>query len=299
MLSIPFVSRNDDHGGELLTRIQVSLNAIVYYWQKYEWDIEVIFVEWNPRDGQILIRDILHYPDNFPIRFIEVPQEIHDQFTNSEKIPLFSATAMNVAIRRAKGNWAVSTTHDDIFSPELVSLLKNENFSENSYYRAARYDTEVDAALPISQLVDSLETGVVKRNDPGGPGLFTKAAGDFILMSIGNWDKIQGYPEWPLLGFYYDGIVVSNAYAIGLQQVVYPYSVYHVEHGNGGHGRLRHLPHISGKLWNKIRDNAWNKKRSYPLDNPNWGLGDCKEVQLAKNVVRLEGGSPPRNIIPS
>ena len=141
MLSIPFVSRNDDHGGQLLERIQGTLNSYIYYRDKYNWDIEIIFVEWNPPPNKPLIRDILTYPDNFPIKFIEVPPEMHNRYANSDKIALFSAIAMNVAMRRAKGNWVVSTTHDDIFSERLVTLLKNENFSEDSFYRAARYDS--------------------------------------------------------------------------------------------------------------------------------------------------------------
>ena len=298
MLSIPFVSRNDGHGGQLLERIQGTLNSYIYYRDKYNWDIEIIFVEWNPPPNKLLIRDMLTYPDNFPIKFIEVSPEMHNRYANSDKIALFSAIAMNVAMRRAKGNWVVSTTHDDIFSERLVTLLKNENFSEDSFYRAARYDTKVNIRQPIAAILPQLNGGVVKKNDPGGPGLFTKAAGDFIMMSKDNWNLIQGYPEWPCLGMFFDGITISNAWGNGLQQIIFPYPVYHIEHGNKGETRMKVLPTIKGGLWKKIKDNANQKRKPYPLNNPNWGLANCKEVRIAKNVMRLEGGSPPNNTIP-
>ena len=298
MLSIPFVSRNDNHGGQLLERIQGTLNSYIYYRNKYNWDIEIIFVEWNPPPKTPLIRDMLTYPDNFPIRFIEVPPEIHNRYTNSDKIALFSATAMNVAMRRAKGNWVVSTTHDDIFSEKLVTLLKNENFSEDSFYRASRYDTKVNIRQPIVTILKQLGGGVVKKNNPGGPGLFTQAAGDFIMMSKDNWNLIQGYPEWPILGFFFDGISISNAYANGLQQIIYPYPVYHVEHGNKGQDRLPHLPHLKSKFWHKIRDDEWDRRKEYPLKNPGWGLAGAKEVRLSKNTIRLKGNPYIENRIP-
>lgn len=298
MLSIPFVSRNDDHGGQLLERIQGTLNSYIYYKNKYKWDIEIIFVEWNPPPNKPLIRDMLTYPDGFPIRFIEVPPEIHARYNNSGKILLFSANAMNVAMKRAKGNWVVSTTHDDIFSEKLVTLLKNENFSEDSFYRAPRYDTKVNILQPIDTIIIQLAGGVIKKNDPGGPGLFTKASGDFIMMSKDNWNLIQGYPEWPVLGMWFDGIVLANAWGNKLEQIIFPYPVYHVEHGNKGESRMRSLPTIKSGVWKRIKNDANQKRKPFPLNNPNWGLGNCKEVRLAKNIIRLEGGSLPDNTIP-
>ena len=41
-------ARNDNHGGRFLHRIQVCVNALFTLSRKYELDVELIIVEWNP-----------------------------------------------------------------------------------------------------------------------------------------------------------------------------------------------------------------------------------------------------------
>lgn len=142
-LSFVVTARNDNHGGNMLHRMQVFVNALCYQCKKYNIDAELIIVEWNPPQNKKRISQVIDWPNELSpltVRFIEVPPEIHDQIGNADKIPLFQMIAKNVGIRRAKGEFVLATNIDLIFSDELMWFLSRSLLDENSFYRICRYD---------------------------------------------------------------------------------------------------------------------------------------------------------------
>jgi hypothetical protein len=141
-LSVVAVSRNDNHGGTLTSRMQSFINCLSDQCKKFELSAELILVEWNPPQDKKSLKDELLWPTKhqyLDINIVTVPGSIHNKLDNSEKFPLFQMIGKNVGIRRARGNFVLATNIDIIFSDALMSFLKN-NLESNYLYRTDRLD---------------------------------------------------------------------------------------------------------------------------------------------------------------
>ncbi|MDR1901935.1 MAG: hypothetical protein LBQ88_06625 [Treponema sp.] len=141
-LSVVVVSRNDDHGGDPLRRTQIFLNSLAYQAKKYKLPLEMLFVEWNPPDEKPKIRDVLDFPLNpwFYSRIITVPPELHAGFRHGDRQPLFQMIGKNVGIRRAVGEFILTTNIDIILDDTLFECIAQKNLDNYCMYRADRYD---------------------------------------------------------------------------------------------------------------------------------------------------------------
>jgi S-adenosylmethionine hydrolase len=80
---------------------------------------ELIIVEWNPPAGRDRLAKALRWPsDTGPceVRIIEVPPEVHARYRQAAALPLYQMIAKNVGIRRARGEFILSTNIDIVFS---------------------------------------------------------------------------------------------------------------------------------------------------------------------------------------
>lgn len=142
-LSIVAASRNDDHGGNILKRMRLFVSGLIQQANRYKLNLELILVEWNPPLDRPFLHEILPKPTNgdyLSVRYIQVPAEIQKEYRRAREIPLFQMIAKNVGIRRANGEFVLSTNIDLLFSDELFALLANRNLRKDSYYRANRCD---------------------------------------------------------------------------------------------------------------------------------------------------------------
>ena len=142
-LSIVASSRNDGHGGDILKRMQLFVKGMLHQTKRYNIPAELIIVEWNPPKDKPLLHEVLPKPgadDILTIRYIIVPEEIHNTFVRHKEIPLFQMIAKNVGIRRAKGDFILCTNIDLLFSDELFEVLAKRSLKKDGYYRANRCD---------------------------------------------------------------------------------------------------------------------------------------------------------------
>jgi len=158
-LSIVAVSRNDDHGGQLLTRMQAFVNGVIQQSKRHQVSVELILVEWNPPDDRPLLSEELEVPkDKGPceIRIIQVSKELHHTLDCSENLPLFQMIAKNVGIRRARGEYVLATNIDILFSDELFSYFKEKKLKPGVFYRVDRLDipSEVPKSAPFNEVLD-------------------------------------------------------------------------------------------------------------------------------------------------
>ena len=67
------------------------------------------------------------------------------------------------------------------------------------------------------------------------PKPHANGCGDFTLMGRGCWLRVGGYAEWPTYSWNIDALLLYQARAYGLREVVLPpdCSVLHMEHGTG------------------------------------------------------------------
>src|SRR5271166_4549736 len=125
-ISVVVAARNDDHGGNMLGRMQAFLYAWCGQAKRYDLSSEIVIVEWNAPANRPKLIDALRWPaELYPceVRFIEVPAEIHSQFPNAGTMPLNQMAAKNVGIRRARGEFVLTTNIDFVFPAELMQFL--------------------------------------------------------------------------------------------------------------------------------------------------------------------------------
>jgi hypothetical protein len=154
-LSVVVTARNDDHGGNLLGRMQVFVDAWINQAKRHNLSSELIVVEWNPPAGRDRLAKALRWPsDTGPceVRIIEVPPEVHARYRQAAALPLYQMIAKNVGIRRARGEFILSTNIDIVFPDELVRFLASGRLERGRMYRTDRYDVARD--IPVEDTFD-------------------------------------------------------------------------------------------------------------------------------------------------
>lgn len=168
-LTVVATSRNDDHGGNLLHRMQLFVDGLIAQCNRHNLDAELILVEWNPPDDRPRLSAALRWPKSTgmcDVRIIEVPTAIHNRFQHSAGLPLFQMIAKNVGIRRARGRFVLATNIDIIFSDELMQFIAREPLQPATVYRIDRYDVygDVPLDLPIDELLVYCRRHVLRVN---------------------------------------------------------------------------------------------------------------------------------------
>lgn len=151
-ISFVVASRNDNHGKDMVRRFTVFVEGLLQLADKHGLAGELIVVEWNPPPGPRLheVVPIRTASSCFVIRFIEVPQDVHNRLRNADVIPLFQYIAKNVGIRRARGEFVIATNPDLLFSEELVRFLASGTLQEHRLYRIDRTDVAAEIPLDVS-----------------------------------------------------------------------------------------------------------------------------------------------------
>jgi len=161
-LSVVVTTRNDDHGGDPLKRLQALVNSFDEQCRRNRLDAELIVVEWNPPTERPSVASQLRLPDSIfcTYRFIEVPPNLHQRLQYADVLPLFQMIAKNVGIRRARGRFVLATNIDIIFSSELMRLIASRSLEPGVLYRVDRHDIEADipADAPLDAVMEYCQT---------------------------------------------------------------------------------------------------------------------------------------------
>jgi hypothetical protein len=158
-ISVVVAARNDNHGGNMLRRMQAFLNAWIGQASRYNLPSEIIVVEWNPPTDRPKLIDCLEIPANpgpCELRFVEVPGGVHRKLPNPDAIPLHQMLAKNVGIRRARGKFVLVTNIDIVFSAELMRFLAERRLEQRTVYRTDRHDvsSEIPEPAGLDELLD-------------------------------------------------------------------------------------------------------------------------------------------------
>lgn len=186
-LSIVVTARNDDHGGNLLGRMQAFVNNWLGQARRFQIASELIIVEWNPPHDRPSLAQALRWPsDRGPcdVRIIEVSPELHRRLAHADALPLYQMIGKNVGIRRARGEFILATNIDVLFSSELAAFLAEQKLDPARMYRIDRHDTASDVpvdAHPQEQL-EYCRTHLIRIN---------RREGTFPVVAHGL-DALQG-----------------------------------------------------------------------------------------------------------
>jgi hypothetical protein len=267
LLSVVAAARNDDHGGDLLRRMQLFVNCLDALCERHGLAAELVLVEWNPPAERPPLSEALEWasgPRACGVRIVTVPPGVHQRFKHGDGLPLFQMIAKNAGVRRARGEYVLATNVDVVFSDELVSFLASGRLREGRLYRVERYDvaampSALPSALPseagsidellawcardvvrISARDATLDLRTGERHTIYVPRtrrahLHTNACGDFQLMAARHWRELRGYAEFETYSMHLDSLLSYAAHFSGVREEVLadPMRVYHFEHAGG------------------------------------------------------------------
>lgn len=275
-LSIVITSRNDEHGGNMLQRMQISLSGLLEQLEKHRIESELILVDWNPPDDRPLLKDVLKWPEGLrycTILGIVVSPSIHQRYEHSDKLPMNVVVAINCGIRRARGQFILYRPIDAIYSDELMSYIASRGLKGDERYRIDRYDVDRNVVQndTLKEQLDFCKQNIIKIHSQGAPSakselpsLHTNACGDFQLMSKHYWHLLRGYREADITGAHVDGLLSYASYAAKVREVVLnnPMRIYHIDHDDKFNERIKRaklpleswlsLPFLPTWLNNKI-----------------------------------------------
>lgn len=229
-LSIVAVGSNAGYGGNFLERMQTWADSLFYLAEKHSLDCDVTVVEWNPPADRPRICDAIEWNSTYiETKIITVPGSVHDGLPNPHGEKFFEYIAKNVGIRRATGQFILSTNPDNIYSPELIERLARHDLDKNCFYRANRYDIRNGQVFAANFNTGTVPGPENERANKDPNGLHFNASGDFILMHRDAWATIKGHPEVPY-SLTVDGETVYLAAKSGLKQVILTEPMYHQDH---------------------------------------------------------------------
>jgi hypothetical protein len=165
-LSVVATARNDDHGGDLLPRMQVFLNGLAAQADRFELPVELVLVEWNPPVDRPRLADALEWPRSAwcSYRIVEVPNELHMRLEHADRLPLFQMIAKNAGIRRARGEFVLATNVDVLVPDALMSWLAERTLRPDRLYRVDRHDVDIvpDPSLSTEETLRLAEGNVIR-----------------------------------------------------------------------------------------------------------------------------------------
>lgn len=142
-ISLVVTARNDDHGGDLLKRMQAFTDGWIEQSNRFALESELIIVEWNQVEGRPPLAEALQWPVGNTycvVRVITVPPSVHKRYQHAESLALYQMIAKNVGVRRARGEFILATNIDILFSNELMEKLARRDLSKAKMYRIDRLD---------------------------------------------------------------------------------------------------------------------------------------------------------------
>ena len=278
-LSAVVVSRNDNYGGHLKERATYCLNSLINTFD------EVFYIDWNSETNSLLwdIQDDLQLKGN--LHHIVIAPEVAKHLTNNDPHAQVCNEVLgrNIGLRRATGDWVVST-NIDVIAPRRDQLEDTINkLDPNTFYTISRRYTNWDTIKEFhggelkyqdwEPLRDYLienseerkwEESVVQGDDYS----LINCCGDFQMATNEVWNDIRGFEEDLIYVLYSDTNVQKKAVKHGFDlKAIYSPALFHIDHGKGGGG---FLDGINRKTNDPYRAINFQEQTQNPED---WGLG--------------------------
>jgi hypothetical protein len=281
-ISAVIVSRNDNYGGHLNERATYCFNSAI---ETYD---EVIYVDWNSPTHSLLydIKNNIKFKGNF--KHMVISPEIASILTNNDPNAqkCCEVLARNIGLRRATGDWLIST-NIDIIHPKRNELEKILNaVDKDTFYTISRRHTDWEqikkfhgGEINFSQwkelrdyLISNSEERYFEETTVNGDDYsIINCCGDFQIAPKHIWESIRGMEEELIYSLYADTNIQKKAvmHGFGLKALYSP-ALFHIEHGRGGGGFLDGV--------NKLTNNPYraivNQEKTQNTEL--WGFGETE-----------------------
>ncbi len=318
-LSIITVTRNDNHVERMQERTQAFIDSIYLLAERYQTHVELLIVDWNPPEQARALKDQFTFKQQHPYvsaLIVQVPGSIHRQYNLADSLPLYQMIGKNVAIRRARGEFILSTNIDVLLSDELFQYITGPDMQAGKLYRSNRWDID-RKVLDLDTVADMLDQAKelcfqINYADGTRPKsvrhherneillnsylaisiLHTWACGDFQLLHRDDWARLSGFSELDAFSFHIDSLFSITCHYAGIEEVAlsdaYPH--YHIDHGVGKSiksnsymtKRKKTLYHIAYQTLLQCDYQMKRQNDYFVFNNANWGLAgyDLPTLQL-------------------
>lgn len=284
-LTAVIISRNDNYGGHLNERATYAINSAI---NTYD---EVFYVDWNSPTHSLLwdIQDNLQLKGN--LKHFVIPPSAATQLTgyDSQAQLCCEVLARNIGIRRATGDYIVST-NIDIIHPKREDIEKIINESDgNTMITLSRREVTWDIIKEFHggdmkfQEWDKLRDYIYVNSEERIKGEETvtgdnysiiNCCGDFQIAPKHIWDEIKGFEEELIYPLYADTNVQKKSvkHGFGLKAIYNP-PMFHINHGSKGWGGGGIADGINKKANDIHRAITFQEK----TENPDtWGFSDIE-----------------------
>ena len=288
-LTLVFTGRNDDFGGDFNRRFFRALRFNHERLREAGVSHEFVFVEWRPLVDRPYLATVLGrtFEDLGPsdLQSFVVDPAYHDALSLNPRIQFQEFIAKNVGVRRARGQFVLTTNTDIYLGRGVVEYLAARSLLPRVLYRTPRYDVKDHSDTTFMDwdvLHDERNWEEVNHIKPP---YFTNASGDFLLLDRETYQELRGFNEvYRNAKIHMDGNFCVKAHASGFPLVDIGQPVFHVGRGtlHAHRGAYRDRP--ADAPWGDI---GWNSEVLY-LNGPEWGLGDAPVRRIDDRLTCLE-----------
>ena len=284
-ISAIIISRNDNYGGHLNERATYAINSAI---NTYD---EVIYVDWNSPTHSLLwdIKDNLQLKGN--LKHFVITPEIASYLTNNnpDVQKCCEVLARNIGIRRATGDYIVST-NIDIIHPKREDIESIINDSDNNtMITLSRREVTWDIIKEFHGgemkfqewdklrdyiYINSEERIYEEKTVTGDDYSLINCCGDFQIAPKHIWDEIKGFEEELIYPLFADTNVQKKAvkHGFGLKAIYNP-PMFHINHGSKGWGGGGIADGINKKANDQYRAIIAQEKTQNEIS---WGLGNTE-----------------------
>ena len=284
-ISAVIISRNDNYGGHLNERAIYAINSAI---NTYD---EVFYIDWNSETHSLLydIKDNLQLKGN--LKHIVITPEIASILTNNDPQAqkCCEVLARNIGIRRATGDYIVST-NIDIIHPKREDIENIINSSDNNtMYTLSRREVTWDIIKEFHGgemnfnewdklrdyiYINSEERIVEEKTSTSDDYSIINCCGDFQLAPKHIWNDIKGFEEDLIYPLYADTNVQKKSVKHGFNlKAIFNPPMFHINHGSKGWGGGGFAEGINKTANDIHRAITFQEQTENSL---NWGLSDIE-----------------------
>src|SRR5688572_22026098 len=143
-VSIVITGRNDGYGGDFLTRFLATLQFNHRELAARAIPHEYVLVEWAPLPGRPLLSEVVEERCDAAtaavVRSVIVDAAYHEGMRQNPRLVYLEFPAKNVGIRRALGEYVITTNCDVAFGRHILGRLERRELETQVVIRAPRWD---------------------------------------------------------------------------------------------------------------------------------------------------------------
>lgn len=291
-VSIVVTGRNDGYGGNFVRRFIATLQFNYRELASRGIPHEVVLVEWAPIAGAPLLADLIEEqcppPVVATVHAVIVHPAYHQAMTLNPRLVYQEFLAKNVGVRRARGEYVITSNSDVIFGRHIIQRLERRELEPAVIYRAPRWD--LLATLDLERLDWAcLEdpANLARRAKRLRPPHFRGATGDFIALDRGSFCRLRGFNEVyraARIGIDNNFVVHALSSGVGIVDIGGP--VYHIDHeGSFLTVRTRYVGREADAPYG---DGRWPSRVVTYRNPPTWGLSDAPVRSSASTRTYLD-----------